>query len=124
MIIKNDRQRARLCRALLAPHKTLDQVDQLFTFAGPTSAAWTLYKQDGGAMSSGEQTMFLVAMSVWTNSTDHCPTIADALFRLDGANLGRLAEIFHVLAQPDSDQADEYLDRQEAADFTEIKENA
>ena len=74
-------------------------------------------------MSSGEQIMFLIAMSIWTNSPDRCPTVADALFRLDGPNLQRLGEIFEVLAQPNPDQADDYLDRQEAVDFKN-KENA
>jgi hypothetical protein len=50
-----------------------------------------LLQRDGGALSSGERMVILIAWSLW-NGQGHV-TVADALHRLDGLTLAMLGKL-------------------------------
>lgn len=130
MIVRDDVQRARLCRALLAVCMTRSEVDELFADGvggpligdrvrvprppGPTWLAERLLDDDGGRLTSGDRLMFLIAWELWTHGDGRlrdwrgAPLFAD-LFHLDGDNLGRVAELLAVLSDYNHAGADEWL---------------
>lgn len=102
MIIRNDRQRARICRALLSAHATPAQLDRLFTLQGPTEHAHELAQAGGGLMSSGERLMFLAAWAVWTDGRVEGATFGEYIRVLDNENLRRLGKLLvHMSAEDD-----------------------
>lgn len=61
---RDDRQRARACRALLATVR----LDYLWTPEGPTEEAFRLLEANGGPLSSGERVMVLASFALWNGS--------------------------------------------------------
>lgn len=59
-----------------------------------------LLESDGGALSSGERAVVLIAWSLW-NGQGHV-TVADALHRLDGTSLAMLGKLLVAVASGDS----------------------
>ncbi len=86
-MFRSDAQLARVCRAFCARAR----LGRLWTEEGPTDEAMALLESDGGALSSGERAVVLIAWSLW-NGQGHV-TVADVLHRLDGTSLTMLGKL-------------------------------
>lgn len=112
-MLSNDRQRARLCRAVLAPVFG-ERSFALFADHGPTQRAWALYDAGGGPLSSTEHALLLTAFALW-RGTDDGPAIGVLLHRLGTPAAHRLAAIMSLLCAPAA-VIEQWLDTTEAAD--------
>tara|TARA_R110002073_G_scaffold336583_1_gene536326 strand:+ start:16557 stop:16886 length:330 start_codon:yes stop_codon:yes gene_type:complete len=91
MMFQDDTQRAQVCLALL---RSLG-LQRLWTEEGPTDEALRLYEKDGGHLSSGERSIFLLSWSFWTG----CGLLNFSdLLRLDQARLEAVGALFSALA--------------------------
>lgn len=91
-MFRSDAQLARVCWAFCARAR----LGRLWTEEGPTDEAMALLESDGGALSSGERAVVLIAWSLW-NGQGHV-TVADALHRLDGTSLTMLGKLLLAVA--------------------------
>jgi hypothetical protein len=105
-VFRSDAQLARVCRAFCARAR----LGRLWTEAGPTDEAMALLQNDGGALSSGERMVILVAWSLW-NGQGHV-MVADAIHRLDGMSLAMLGKLM-VAGARGSDAVEAWLAEQE-----------
>jgi hypothetical protein len=76
-MFRDDEQRARACRALLATVR----LERLWTTHGPTPEASELLQADRSPFSSGERVMLLASWAFWNGSGG--VTLAEVLERLD-----------------------------------------
>ena len=102
MTFRDDRQLARVCRALLA-HVGLEH---LWTSLGPTGAASELLAANGSTLDPRRRAMFLAAWAFWNGSGGI--TLAELLDRLDVGPAEALC--FLVMASKyDADAVDDWL---------------
>ncbi len=109
----NERQKARLCRAVCTP-VFRDRAGSLWTEQGPTERAWDLYDADGGALSTTERALLLTAFAIW-RGTDDGPPVGLLLHRLGEPATRRLATVIALLCG-DVSEIEPWLAHAEAAD--------
>lgn len=109
-MFRDEQQTSRALRVLLTPMR----LGHLWTDEGPTDGAVELLSQDGGAFSSGERTMILVAWAIWSG---HAPTLRfDALLGLDNTNTEALCSLLVVMTH-DEAAIEAWIARPEARSF-------
>jgi hypothetical protein len=110
-MFRDDQQRLRACRALLATVR----LDRLWTADGPTHEALELLEADGRPLSAAERVMFLAAWGFWNGSGG--VTIVEVVERLDCEPAEALCFLM-MASKYDADAVDDWLaehERPEAA---------
>lgn len=103
MKLRDDHQRALVCRTLLRQVRR----ESLWTVAGPTEQARELFAQEGGALSAGERIILKLAWTIW--GEDGGVRVED-LFRLKSDVCVRVSELIGAMAQG-PDAVDAWLQR-------------
>ena len=113
-MFKNDEQRAVVCLALL------DRIglQRLWTLRGPTEEAQRLLAEDGGALSSGERAMLLVAWALWNGSGKL--TLSELIQAMDGEHLAAVGTLLSSLRFGADGVDDWLLVEREAADDVDL----
>lgn len=93
-MFRDDRQRARACRALLV----LVRLEDLFTVDGPTPRAVELFQAKGAKLSTGEAIMFEMAFGIWNGRSTDAGVVLGDLLRLDSVNLQAVGELLAAAA--------------------------
>ena len=91
-MFRSDAQLARVCRAFCGRAR----LGRLWTEDGPTDEAMAVLENDGGALSSGERIVVLIAWSLWNGQGR--VTVADVLHRLDSTSLVMLGKLLLAVA--------------------------
>ena len=105
-MFSSELQRARVCRAFCARAR----LAELWTENGPTSEARALLENDGGALSSGERLVILIAWSLWSGC-NHVG-LGDVVCNLDSTSLSMLGKLM-VAGARGSDAVEAWLTEQE-----------
>lgn len=102
-MIRDNHQRARMCRALLAP---VLPADEYFNDQGPTQRGLAV---SAPLLSSGERILLALALALWNGSgrSPHAPRI-DALWQLDDQCYRRVLAVLDLVGRP-ADEIDEGL---------------
>jgi hypothetical protein len=114
-MFENEKQRARVCRAILISARLDGWKEygkpggELWTDEGPTELAIDLLDRDGGPLSTGERIMFLIAWSLWNG--DGKLRFDDVAYRIDGNNLRCIGTLLLAINEGGAAIEDWLLDR-------------
>ena len=86
-MFSSELQRARVCRAFCARAR----LAELWTDEGPTTEATALVERDGGALSSGERMVILIAWSLWSGCSH--VSLGEVFCNLDSTSLTMLGKL-------------------------------